>query len=162
MKALFAAIGITVALGVLLMTATPVYPTAKPCEDTQGFERVKGDPCYGSFTPTASTTAKPTKSPRPTGTPEATASATPSPTATASATPAIQNEQRTDLSDGRSDGRTDSLGCLRPEDGCNTAIGGVNKELPATGTTNWIVFGTIVGVTAILWTTYTTIRRKLK
>lgn len=110
-------------------TASPTaQPTSAPTY--QPSPSVTENPT-SSPSATASASAEPTSTP--TESPTATASGTPDPSSTP--TPEESSAPRTDLSDGRSDGHTESLGCQRPQDNCNPAIGGTGggAELPSTG-----------------------------
>jgi len=111
-----------------------------------------------SSSPTGAPNGSPTASVSPIPTTQATSSPTSSPTASNTPEPEVSSgvAQRTDLTDGRSDGRTQSLGCLRPEDGCNTARNSeprvLGAILPATGDTSlqdkvfWGAVGLFLGL----------------
>lgn len=93
-----------------------------------------------SPSPSATASATPVES----ATPSAPPTPSETPVATESATPAPTNPPQTGGSDGRSDGHTESLGCLKPSDNCNTAVGGAAVELPSTGS-NALVNNSILG-----------------
>jgi len=87
---------------------------------------------YGTNSPSPS----PTQSPIPSNIPTPTPSQHNEPTSTPRQSESPAPTPRTDLSDNRSDGKTGSLGCLRPEDNCNTQVGIIpkaNSVLPTTG-----------------------------
>jgi len=95
-------------------------------------------------TPYASPTERPTTNP--TILPSDSSRPTTSPTVTPGVETSPEGTPRTDLSDGRSDGRTESLGCLRPEDGCGKVAAQSAQILPATGsdTLGWMLgIGTV-------------------